>query len=220
MKTLSEDEMEALNRVVEDVNISIDTNFSNLEEDFSYNLKSLSPILSSIYFKSLNHDPGNPYWKNRDLVFCLNNYSNIVKNIVEVHAGYADFNNLEEYLIKNNLNTRRDLLGEAIGSYIVARDSNDRHLRYYFIVLSELDIFSNLSSLEFILKNKMNRMIIITYTKSSHEAINKENKLNGRLINLGFDTLVVNGSNPVSVCDAIVYAKKLDKPSIILANIS
>jgi transketolase N-terminal domain/subunit len=220
MKTLSEEEIEALNRVVDDVNISIDSNFASLGIEFSRNLRSLTPILAGLYFKSLNHDPKNKLWKNRDQVFCLNNYSNIVKNIVEVHAGYTDFNDLTKYLIDNNFNERGNTLSEAMGDYIVARDMNDRHPKYYFIILSELDILSNFSSLEFILKNKMNRIILIAYTKSSNEAINKENKLNGKLINLGFDTLVINAGSVVSVCDAITYAKKLEKSSVILANIN
>jgi transketolase N-terminal domain/subunit len=220
MKTLSNDELDALNRVVEDVEISVDTQFSNFGDEYKNNLKSLAPIFTGIYFKALNHDPKNKNWKNRDLVFCLNNYSNIIKNIVEVHAGYTDFSLLDKYLLENDFGIKENSFGEAIGDYILNRESEERHQKYYFVVLSELDILSSLASLEFIIKNKMKRIIVIAYTKTDNKSINQENKLNGRLINLGFDTLVISGEDVLPVCDAIAYAKKLEKPSIILANIN
>lgn len=220
MKTLTQIEKEALNRVKEDVDITIDNNFSSFPKEVSRNLKSLSSIFVGLYFKSINHEPKNPKWKNRDYVFPINNYASIMKSIVKVHAGYDDFVNLYNYLKKYPFSKIENTFGEAIGYYTSARDIKDKHERYYYIVVSELDLLNNFSALEFIQKNNMKKIIIIAYTKTDHKEINKENKLNGKLINLGFDTLVIDGSLPSSVCEAIAYAKNLNKPSIILANIN
>lgn len=157
---------------------------------------------------------------NKDLTFTTNNYSNIVKNIVKVHAGYYPFEKLREYLKENSFLLVENTFGDAIGHYVVARESNTNHERFFYVIVSSLDLLNNNSALEFILKNNMRRIIIVAYTNSQEEKINKENKLNGKLINLGFDTLVVNVESPVNICEAINYAKKIEKPSVILANLN
>lgn len=220
MKTLTQSESEALIRVKEDVEITIDSKFQDFESIVKHNLKSLSSIMVGLFFKSLNHNPKNPNWKNRDLIFFTNNYSNLTGNIVKVHAGYTEFKDLENYLKENSFLKSENTFGDAIGHYVVARESNLNHERFFFIIVSALDLLNNISALEFILKNNMRRVIIIAYTSKQEEAVNKENKLNGRLINLGFDTLVVDGLSPVSICEAIIYAKKIEKPSVILANLN
>lgn len=220
MKILTQVEKDALAGVEMDVSITIDNTFLDFPKDFSKNLKSLIPIFVGLYFRSANHDPENPKWKNRDYVFPINNYASIMKSLVKVHAGYDEFSNLENYLKKYPFSQIENTFGEAIGYYISAHNIGDKHERFYYIVVSELDLLNNFSALEFILKNNMRRVIVIAYTKTGHEEINKENKLNGKLINLGFDTLVVDGSSSANICEAISYAKNLTKPSIILANIN
>ena len=220
MKTLTKDEKEALGLVQQDVEITIDNVFSSFGEKALKNLKSLSGIFVALYFKIINHDPKTPNWKNKDDVFSTNNYANIVESVVKVHAGYEEFSNLKSYITKHTFLKVENTFGEAIGYYTAARDSGDKHERFYYLVVSELDLLNNFSALEFIQKNNMRRIIIISYTKSSNTEINKENKLNGKLINLGFDTLVVNGLSPASVCEAVYYAKDLKKPTIILANVN
>ena len=214
MKTLSEDEFDILNRIVQDVNITIDSNF--LYSKFSDSLKSLSPILVSIYFKIMNHDSKNRNWKNRDMVIPLNEKANIVKNIVEVHGDYASLSELKNYLKDYHFQN----LSEAIGYYIAQKDMNDNHKKYFFTLMNEKDLLNNFSTLEYIAKNKIKRIISIVYTSLSNKELNIENKINGRLMNIGFDTLVINGSSVSSVCDALIFAKKLDKPTIILANLN
>ena len=86
--------------------------------------------------------------------------------------------------------------------------------------MNEKDLLNNFSSLEYIAKNKLKRIISLVYTKVSSKELNRENKINGRLISLGFDTLVINGDSVSSICDAFIYAKKLEKPTIILANLN
>ena len=220
MKTLTKDEKEALGLVQQDVEITIDNVFSSFGEKALKNLKSLSSIFVALYFKIINHDPKTPNWKNKDDVFSTNNYANIVESVVKVHVGYEEFSNLRSYITKHTFLKVENTFGEAIGYYTAARDSGDKHERFYYLVVSELDLLNNFSALEFIQKNNMRRIIIISYTKSSNTEINKENKLNGKLINLGFDTLVVNGLSPASVCEAVYYAKDLKKPTIILANVN
>ncbi|MEA4910725.1 hypothetical protein SDC9_07781 [bioreactor metagenome] len=220
MKTLTKDEKDALALVQQDVEITIDNVFSSFGEKALRNLKSLSGIFTGLYFKAINHDPKVPNWKNKDDIFSTNNYANIVESVVKVHAGYDEFSNLKNYITKNTFLKVENSFGEAIGYYTAARDSGDKHERFYYIVVSELDLLNNFSALEFIQKNNMRRVIIIAYTKSVNTEINKENKLNGKLINLGFDTLVINGLSPASVCEAVYYAKDLKKPSIILANLN
>lgn len=220
MKTLTKDEKEALGLVQQDVEITIDNVFSSFGEKALKNLKSLSGIFVALYFKIINHDPKTPNWKNKDDVFSTNNYANIVESVVKVHVGYEEFSNLRSYITKHTFLKVENTFGEAIGYYTAARDSGDKHERFYYLVVSELDLLNNFSALEFIQKNNMRRIIIISYTKSSNTEINKENKLNGKLINLGFDTLVVNGLSPASVCEAVYYAKDLKKPTIILANVN
>lgn len=220
MKTLTINEIEALERVKEDVDITIDSKFESFPAVVRRNLKSIAPIFVALYFKVLNHDPKNKDWKNRDYVFPVDNYASIVKNIVKAHAGYINFQEIEKYLKENSFNNIENSLGEALGYYISAKDLQDRHERHYFIVLSELDLINSFSSLEYILKNNFKRIIIIAYTDADHAHVSKENKLNGRLINMGFDTLVINGDKLEYVCDAVAYAKRLDKPSVILANVN
>jgi transketolase N-terminal domain/subunit len=219
MKTLTQDEIMALRRVKEDVDTTIDNKFKGFDEKVLKNLKSLSAIFVALFFRSLNHDPKNKDWKNRDYVFTTNNYANIVKNIVKVHAGYANFSEIENYLKEHTFNKSENTFGDAIGHYTLARDVGDKHERFYYVVVSGLDLLNNISALEFILKNKMKRIVIIAYTDTDYESITKENKLSGRLLNLGFDTLVINGESPEYLFDSIIYAKKLEKPSVILANI-
>ena len=220
MKTLTNDELDALNRVKEDINITLETNFSSQGTSFLKNLTSLSAIFTSLYFKSINHHPENKTWKNRDRVFATNVFSNIVKNVTKTHVGYIEFENLQNYLSENAFDKVENSFADAIGHHIVARDLEDKHERYYFVVASEDDIFSKISSLEYIIKNKLHNIITILYTKATEEELNKESRLNARLIGFGFDTLVINADNVSSVCDAIAYAKKLKKPTMILANVN
>lgn len=219
MKNLSQDEIEALNRVKDDVDITIESKFKDFDDIVKKNLKSLTSIFVALLFKSLNHNPGNENWKNRDYIFPINNYANIVENIVKVHAGYGEFSNIENYLREYHFNKVENTFGDAIGHYSLSRDIGDNHQRFYYIITSGLDLLNNISALEYILKNKMKRIIIIAYTDTDFESVTKENKLSGRLLNLGFDTLVINGGSPEYICDSIVYAKKLNKPAVILANI-
>lgn len=218
MKTLNEDELDALNRIMQDVNVTIESNFSI--SPFSKSLTSLTPILVSLYFKIMSHDPKNRSWKNRDIVFPLNESINIVKNIVEIHSDYVNFTEVKKYLQDRDFQKVENSLGEAIGHYVVQKDTADNHNKYFFVVMNEKDLLNNFSSLEYIAKNKLKRIISLVYTKSSSKELNRENKINGRLMSLGFDTLVISGDSTSSVCDAYVYAKKLDKPTVILANLN
>lgn len=220
MKSLTSNEVDGLNRIREDVNITLEGNFSSFGTEFTQNLVSLSSVFVSLYFKILNHHPGNKDWKNRDRVFATNNFSNIVKNVTKIHAGYDDFTNLEKYLKENDFLKVESSFAEGIGNYLSDQDIKDNHQKFYFIIASERDIFSSFSSLEYIVKNKLNNIVTILYTKSSKEEVNKESRLNAKLIAIGLDTLVINGDSIVSLCDAIVYAKKLNKPTIILANVN
>ncbi len=218
MKTLNEDELDALNRIMQDVNITIESNFSTSPSSKAFT--SLTPILVSLYFKIMSHDPKNKSWKNRDIVFPLNEEVNIVKNIVEIHADYAPFAEIKNYLKEYNFQKVENSLGEAIGHYLVQKDLEDNHKKYFFAIMSEKDLLNNFSSLEYITKNKLKRIISLVYTKTSNKELNRENKINGRLISLGFDTLVISGNSISSICDAFIYAKKIDKPTIILANLN
>lgn len=218
MKTLNEDELDALNRIMQDVNITIESNFSASPSSKAFT--SLAPILVSLYFKIMSHDPKNTSWKNRDMIFALNEEVNTVKNIVEIHSDYAPFTEIKNYLIEHNFQKVENTLGEAIGHYLAQKDLEDNHKKYFFAIMSEKDLLNNFSSLEYIAKNKLKRIVSIVYTKASSKELNRENKINGRLISLGFDTLVISGDSISSVCDAYVYAKKLEKPTIILANLN
>lgn len=218
MKTLNEDELDILNRIIQDVNVTIESNFSI--SPFSKSLTSLTPILVSLYFKIMSHDPKNRSWKNRDIVFPLNENINIVKNIVEIHSDYANFTEVKKYLQDRDFQKVENSLGEAIGHYVVQKDKGDNHNKYFFVIMNEKDLLNNFSSLEYIAKNKLKRIISLVYTKSSSKDLNRENKINGRLMSIGFDTLVISGDSVSSVCDAYVYAKKLDKPTVILANLN
>ncbi len=217
MKTLNKDDLEALNRVLQDVNFTIESNFSS----DSYKVyTSLTPILVSLYFKIMSHDSKNKLWKNRDILFSLNKDVNTVKNIVEIHADYASFSEIKNYLKEHDFQKVENSLGEAIGHHVVQKDLEDRHKKYFFVIMNEKDLLGNFSSLEYIAKNKLKNIISLVYTKSSNKELNRENKINGRLISLGFDTLVINGESVSSICDAYIYAKKIEKPTIILANLN
>lgn len=218
MKTLSENELDILNRILQDVNLTIDSNFSTSQ--FSKSLNSLVPILVALYFKIMSHDPKNKNWKNRDIIFPLNENVNIVKNIVEIHSDYTPFSEIKNYLKEKDFKKVENSFGEAIGHYLVQKDTEDNHKKYFFTIMNEKDLLNNFSSLEYVAKNKLKRIISIVYTKSSSKDLNRENKINSRLISLGFDTLVINGDSISSVCDAFVYAKKIDKPTVILANLN
>ena len=218
MKTLNEDELDALNRIMQDVNITIESNFSVSDQSKSFT--SLTAILVALYFKIMSHDSKNRSWKNRDIVFPLNEQVNIVKNIVEIHGDYAPFTEIKNYLKERDFQKVENSLGEAIGHYLAQKDLEDNHKKYFFTIMNEKDLLNNFSSLEYIAKNKLKRIISLVYTKASSKELNRENKINARLISLGFDTLVINGDSISSVCDAFIYAKKLDKPTVILANLN
>lgn len=218
MKTLNKDELDALNRIIQDINITIDNNFSTSTDSIDF--ISLVPILVSLYFKLMSHDPKNKDWKNRDIIFPLNEQVNTVKNIVEIHADYAPLTQIKNYLREYNFEKVDNSLGEAIGHYLAQIDLKDNHKKYFFAIMNEKDLSHNLSSIEYIAKNKLKRIISLVYTKTSNKELNRENKINGRLISLGFDTLVINGNSISSICDAFIYAKKIEKPTIILANLN
>ena len=220
MKTLTDDELDSLNNIKRDIEITLESNFSEHGNVFLRNLLDLNSIFTTLYFKLLNHNPDNKNWKNRDIVFATNRFTNIVKLVTEVHAGYTSFDLLKNYLSENNFLKSENSFSEAIGNYMVSREMEDNHIRYYYVIMSDIDAFSNLISLEFISKNNMSNIITILYTKTDNEYLNEENKLNTRLIGLGFDTLIVSGVSILSISDAVIYAKKLNKPTVILANIN
>ena len=218
MNKITQNEKTTLENIILDVNTTIANTFSKHKFIDLNILKSITPILVQLYFKSLNHHPKDLFWKNRDRVYAINNFVNLVKRVVEVHSDYTPYYNLEKYLLENPFPKKENSFAIAIGDYLSQKEIEEKHNVYFYPISSEFDIFQNLHSLEYISVNKIYHIIPIIYTHKKNEFINKENKLNGKLIHLGFDTLIIDGGKIGSLCDAISLAKDLKKPTIILIN--
>jgi len=235
-------EQENLAILLQDVSLTIEKYFSNFDKEAKQRLESLLPFFIIFYFKILKHDPKNKDWEHTDEVCVLNNLFHILKNILEVHTGYISFEKILEYLKNNSFSKSRNSLFEMVCLLEIEREKNKNHTKNFYVLLEEKDIIENniINELEYISKNNFSEIIFFVVIKSeivqtqgsaSQSGINfyfareskpiiKDNKLNQKINNLGYETILINANDMKAIDQAVICAKDLKKPSMIFLNIS
>jgi len=168
----------------------------------------------------------------------MNNFLNILKNVLEVHLGYEKFENIQTYLKENTFLKSKNSFYEAINLLETQKDVN----KTFFVLIDQDEIINNnyTNDLEYIAKNKLDKiltfvfvrpLIVEDFSKISQSGINfyqkefdkpllQDHKLNQKLNSIGFDVLVIEGSDMTAINESVIYAKNLMKPTVILININ
>jgi len=145
----------------------------------------------------------------------------------------------------NSLDEAMDL-AELARATKKAKEFNQVPDKTFYILIDQSEIINNYytSQLEFIIKNNYSEILILVFVRpilvthfskinqtGSHSSLNfyqkeldkpaiQDHKLNAKLNSLGFDVLVIDGSDMIAIDKAMTYAKNLQKPTVILLNIN
>lgn len=240
--TLTKIEEENLNIVAQDVSITIDKHFPHFDKEVREYMQKLVPFFVVLYFKILKHDAKNKDWIHADLVLPMNNIFNILKNILEVHTGYEAFAEILNHLKNSTYLKTQNSFFDAINIAQKENLKNKKHGKTFYSLVHQDEIIKNnhTKELEYIAKNDLHDIITFVfvspiveedfskvsqaginfYKKEKDKTVVQDHKLNQKINNLGFDVLVINGSDMTAIDEAVSYAKSLLKPTAILLNIN
>ncbi len=203
----------------------------------------LADIFSALYFNILKHDPKNPDWEERDILFLSNGHTVPVRYAAMAEAGYFD---VEELMTLRKLGTRLQGhperlrlpglettsgplgsgLSQAAGAAYVLKNINPSPHRWVYVVMGdgELDEGNIWEAAMFAGKNKLHNLIGIIDRNNIQIDGNTEDimpleDLKAKWEAFGWHVQEIDGHNIESVIDAYSMARSIiEKPSIIIAH--
>mgnify|MGYP001792063037 CR=1 FL=1 len=203
----------------------------------------LADIFSALYFNILKHDPKNPEWEERDILFLSNGHTVPVRYAAMAEAGYFD---VKELMTLRKLGTRlqghperlrlpglettsRPLgsgLSQAAGAAYVLKNITPNTHRWVYVVMGdgELDEGNIWEGARFAGKNKLHNLIGIIDRNNIQIDGNTEDimpleDLKAKWEAFGWHVQEVDGHNIESVIDACSMARSIiEKPSVIIAH--
>ena len=191
----------------------------------------MADVFSTLYFKCLNHNPKNPFWKDRDRLILSNGHICPVLYATMAEAGYFP---KEELLTLRKFNSRlqghphREFLpgietssgplgsglSQAVGMALAERIDNEMSSKYFFCISGDGEL--NCGQIwEAVLqagKEKLNNLILIVdrngiqidgYTKN----IMPIEPLADKFDSFNWHVIDVNGHNVEAIANAIGEAK-------------
>jgi transketolase len=203
----------------------------------------LADIFTALYFNILKHDPKNPDWEDRDILFLSNGHTVPVRYATMAEAGYFDKAELmtlrkfgsrlqghPERLRLPGMETTSGPLGsglsQASGAAYVLKNINPNPHRWVYVVMGdgELNEGNIWEAAMFAGKNKLHNLIGIIDRNNIQIDGNTEDimpleDLKGKWESFGWHVQEIDGNNIESVIDACSMARAVvEKPSVIIAH--
>lgn len=203
----------------------------------------LADIFTALYFNILKHDPKNPDWDERDILFLSNGHTVPVRYATMAEAGYFPVDELmtlrklgsrlqghPERLKLPGMETTSGPLGsglsQAAGAAYVLKNIDQSPHRWVYVVMGdgELNEGNIWEAAMFAGKNKLHNLIGIIDRNNIQIDGNTEDvmpleDLKGKWEAFGWHVLEVDGNNIESVIDACSMARAIvEKPSVIIAH--
>lgn len=203
----------------------------------------LTDIFTALYFNIMKHDPKNPDWKERDMLFLSNGHTVPVRYATMANAGYFDREELmtlrkfgsrlqghPERLRLPGMETTSGPLGSGLSqaagaAYVLKNIDPDPH-RWIYVVMGdgELNEGNIWEAAMFAGKNKLHNLIGIIDRNNIQIDGNTEDimpleDLKGKWEAFGWHVQEIDGHNIESVIDACSMARAIvEKPSVIIAH--
>lgn len=203
----------------------------------------LADIFAALYFDILRHDPKNPDWSERDVLFLSNGHTVPVQYAAMAHAGYFPVEELqtlrklgsrlqghpERIKLPGLENTSGPLgsgLSQAAGYAYALQYLNHEPHRFVYTVMGdgELDEGNIWEAAMFAGKYRLSQLIgiidrnNIQIDGSTDEVMPLED-LRGKWESFGWHVQEIDGHNIESVIDAASMARAItNKPSVIIAH--
>lgn len=203
----------------------------------------LADIFAALYFDILRHDPKNPDWSERDVLFLSNGHTVPVQYAAMAHAGYFPVEELqtlrklgsrlqghpERIKLPGLENTSGPLgsgLSQAAGYAYALQYLNHEPHRFVYTVMGdgELDEGNIWEAAMFAGKYRLSQLVgiidrnNIQIDGSTDEVMPLED-LRGKWESFGWHVQEIDGHNIESVIDAASMARAItNKPSVIIAH--
>lgn len=202
----------------------------------------LADIFTVLYFNVMNHDPKNPEWEDRDVLFLSNGHTVPVQYAAMAEAGYFD---KEELMTLRKLGSRLQGhpervklpgmestsgplgcgLSQAAGYAYTLQYMDDIKHRFAYVVMGdgELDEGNIWEAAMFAGKYKLSQLIAIVDRNNIQLDGNTEDimpleDLRAKWESFGWHVLEVDGHNVEGIIEAIDTAKAItSRPCVILA---
>jgi transketolase len=203
----------------------------------------LADIFTALYFNILKHDPKNPDWEERDILFLSNGHTVPVRYATMANAGYFDREELTtlrrfgsrlqghpERLRLPGMETTSGPLGsglsQAAGAAYVLKNIDPNPHRWVYAVMGdgELNEGNIWEAAMFAGKYKLHNLIGIIDRNNIQIDGNTEDvmpleDLKGKWEAFGWHVLEIDGNNIESIIDACSMARAIvEKPSVIIAH--
>jgi transketolase len=203
----------------------------------------LADIFTALYFNVLKHDPKNPDWDERDILFLSNGHTVPVRYATMAEAGYFPVEELmtlrklgsrlqghPERLKLPGMETTSGPLGsglsQAAGSAYVLKNIDRNPHRWVYVVMGdgELNEGNIWEAAMFAGKNKLHNLIGIIDRNNIQIDGNTEDvmpleDLKGKWEAFGWHVIEIDGNNIESIIDACSMARAIvEKPSVIIAH--
>jgi len=203
----------------------------------------LADIFTALYFNILKHDPKNPDWEERDILFLSNGHTVPVRYATMANAGYFDREELmtlrrfgsrlqghPERLRLPGMETTSGPLGsglsQAAGAAYVLKNIDPNPHRWVYAVMGdgELNEGNIWEAAMFAGKYKLHNLIGIIDRNNIQIDGNTEDvmpleDLKGKWEAFGWHVLEIDGNNIESIIDACSMARAIvEKPSVIIAH--
>lgn len=203
----------------------------------------MADILAALYFAVLRHDPSNPTWEERDILFLSNGHTAPILYATLAEAGYFDTSELgtlrqfgsrlqghpERTRLPGLESTSGPLgcgLSQGAGYAYALKylDQNPRRFVYVVMGDGELDEGNIWEAAMFAAGHGLGQLIGIVdrnyiQIDGGTESVMPLGDLAGKWESFGWHVLEVNGNDPEAVAAAVRLARTVvDRPSLIIAH--
>jgi transketolase len=178
----------------------------------------MADIFTALYFGTLNHNPRQPEWQERDRVFAAGQYAPVWRTTL-AHSGYF----AKKDLFQGNQNIMAGSLSVAAGSAIASQIDGKKHHTY--CIISDHDLHKGDSWEAFLIagKNKLHNLTLIIDRSNLQSDGYTENVMplepvREKLESFGWNVIEIDGHNHKHFMEAAKEAKAATKPTVILAH--
>ena len=202
---------------------------------------SVIDIMTALYMNTLNHDPKNPSWENRDRLLFSKGHSCLALYTILAECGYYDNKLLEKYAVDDGAfagHPEREFIpgveitagslghGHSLGVGMALAGKIDKKDYRIFVVSSdgELNEGSTWEAIMSASQYKLDNLtMIIDYNKyislGTIKSIMNIDPLKDRLESFGWAVIEIDGHNMVEIVSSLAKIPfKKDEPNAIIAN--
>lgn len=202
----------------------------------------MADVFTALYFNAMNHNPKNPWDKNRDRFILSNGHICPVWYATLAKAGYFPIKELSTlrklgtrlqghphiYSAPGVENTGGPLgqgISVAVGMAFAAKMDNKKHKIYCGMSDGELEEGQSWEAFLFAAKNKLDNLIVLedrNYIQidGNTEKIMPLDPLDQKMKAFNWNVISIDGNNMKQILNALQKAKKVKgKPTMIICNV-